>query len=68
MIKFLVKGRYKGRVITFYKLVAYRAAERTRGARGKILFGAPMTSLFSNKTKNRWTVLQSVKNTHERDL
>ena len=25
-----------------------RAAERTRGARGKILFGAPMTSLFSN--------------------
>ena len=30
-----------------------RAAERTRGAWGKILFGAPMTSLFSNnKTKN----------------
>ena len=25
-----------------------RAAERTRGDRGKILFGAPMTSLFSN--------------------
>ena len=45
-----------------------RAAERTRRARGKVLFGAPMTSLFSNnKTKNRWTVLQSV-DTSKRDL
>ena len=47
-------------------LYVFRAAERTRGARGKILFGAPMTSLFSNKTKNQWTVLQSVENTSKR--
>ena len=46
-----------------------RAAERTRGARGKILFGPPMMSLFSNnKTKNQWTVLQSVDNTSKRGL
>ena len=46
-----------------------RAAERTRGARGKILFGAPMMSLFSNnKTNNRWTVPQSVENTYKRGL
>ena len=30
------------------------------GARGKILFGPPITSLFL--FKNRWTVLQSVEN------
>ena len=47
-------------------LYVLRAAERTRGARGKILFGAPMTSSFSNKTKNQWTVLQSVENTSKR--
>ena len=46
-----------------------RAAEITRGTWSKTLFGAPMTSLFSNKkTKNRWTVLQSVENTHKRGL
>ena len=47
-------------------LPVHRAAERTRGARGKILFGAPMMSLFSNnKTNNRWKVLQSVENTYK---
>ena len=46
-----------------------RAAERTREARGKIILGAPMMSLFSNnKTKNRWTVLQSVDNTYKQGL
>ena len=60
------------------KNFAGRAAERARGARGKILFGArgklilfgaPMTSLFSNnKTKNRLTVLQRVENTSKRGL
>ena len=41
-----------------------KAAERTRGAGGKILFGALMTSLFL--LKNRWTVLQCVENTYQR--
>ena len=50
-------------------LLEGRAAKRTGGARGKVSFGAPMTSLFSNnKTKNRWTVLQSVENTYKRGL
>ena len=49
--------------------ITVRAAERTREARAKISFGAPMTSLFSNnKTKNRWTARQSVEKTYKRGL
>ena len=47
--------------------VAQSRRENSR-ARGKILIGAPMTSFFSNKTKSRWTVLQSVTNTNKRGL
>ena len=37
------------------------------GPGAKFYSGAPMTSLFSNnKTKNQWTVLQSVENTSKR--
>ena len=41
----------------------HKAAERIPVARGKIISGFPMKSLFSNnKTKNRWTVLKSSEN------
>ena len=58
-----------GGILDSLRLPFTRAADRTRGARGKILFGAPMMSLFSNsRTKNRWTVLQNVENTYKRGL
>ena len=39
---------------SFYNVLCARAAERTRGARGKILFGAPMTSYFYLKTRGQY--------------
>ena len=47
-------------------VVRARAAERIREARGKISYGAPMTSLLKKKTKNRRRVLQSVEKTSKR--
>ena len=44
-----------------------QADRRIRGARGKIISGAPMTSLCpNNKAKNRQAALQSVENTSKR--
>ena len=54
----VVKGRGEsvvvldGGILDSLRLPFTRATDRTRGARGKILLGAPMMSLFSNSRTN----------------